>query len=167
VRAGACTGIVCPVSSDELRRARREAARAAGRHPAPISEGRSRNMQAIKRTDTKPEVALRSALHRAGYRFRKDFRVEVGSIRVKPDVVFTRRRVAVFVDGCFWHGCPEHGRQPGVNATYWVPKLQRNRERDQLVDQTLQDCGWTVVRRWEHAPMAEIVADIASILSAR
>lgn len=132
--------------------ARREAARAAGRHPTPATEGRSRNMQAIRRTDTKPEVALRSALHRAGYRFRKDYVIEVDGVRVRPDIVFTRAKVAVFVDGCFWHGCPEHGREPKVNQWYWHEKLQRNRDRDERNGLLLQAHGWALVRTWTHEP---------------
>ncbi len=77
-------------------------------------------MRAIKRAGTKPEIALRSALHRLGYRYRKDHRLDLAEgLRVRPDIVFTARKVAVFVDGCFWHACPEHGRQPAVNEWYW------------------------------------------------
>jgi len=75
-------------------------------------------MAAIRRTDTKPEFALRSALHRRGYRFRKDYAIRAECQLVRPDLAFTRRRVAVFVDGCFWHCCPEHGRQPTSNTSY-------------------------------------------------
>ena len=83
-------------------------------------------MRAIRRVDTKPELALRSALHRRGYRFRKDYRLDLDAgARVRPDIAFTARRVAVFVDGCFWHACPEHGRDPAVNEWYWAPKLRR------------------------------------------
>ena len=82
-------------------------------------------MQANRRRDTKPELALRSELHRLGYRFRKDYRLQLEGLRVRPDVAFTLARVAVFVDGCFWHGCPEHGHEPRVKAWYWGPKLQR------------------------------------------
>jgi DNA mismatch endonuclease (patch repair protein) len=138
----------------------REKAWAAGRHPKPLTEGRSRNMQANRRTGTKPEIVLRSALHAAGYRFRKDYRLEVPGIVVRPDIVFTRRKIAVFVDGCFWHVCPEHGREPTTNEWYWTPKLRRNVERDRAVDTALTAAGWTVLRVWEHQPTAEAAAAV-------
>lgn len=141
------------VSSDSSKD-RRERAWAAGTYPRPASEGRSRNMKANRRSDTKPEVALRRALHARGYRYRKDFRLDLPSgVRVRPDIVFTARKVAVFVDGCFWHVCPEHGREPTSNEWYWTPKLRRNVERDRAADAALQAAGWRVVRLWEHEPL--------------
>lgn len=107
-------------------------------------------MKGNRRSGTKPEQRLRSRLHREGLRFRKDLMVRAGNIKVKPDVVFPRARVAVFVDGCFWHGCPDHGRRPRVNADYWGPKLERNADRDARVDAALKADGWEVVRIWEH-----------------
>ena len=134
--------------------------------PRTPSEGRSRNMRAIRRTDTKPELRLRSALHSLGYRFRKDFRIDLPSgARVRPDIVFTRRRVAVFVDGCFWHACPLHGRTPVVNDSYWTPKLQRTVERDTQATQDLRAAGWTVVRVWEHEPLDTCVATVVAALT--
>jgi DNA mismatch endonuclease (patch repair protein) len=121
-------------------------------------------MQAIRRANTKPEVELRSALHRCGYRFRKDLSIYTSSRRVRPDIVFTARKVAVFIDGCFWHCCPEHGRQPSVNSQYWSPKLQRNVERDRLADAALQDDGWAVVRIWEHELLADAVRKVTAAL---
>jgi DNA mismatch endonuclease, patch repair protein len=109
-------------------------------------------MQAIRRTDTKPEVTLRSALHQLGYRFRKDYRINVEKGWVRPDIVFTRQKLAIFVDGCFWHGCPEHGRAPKVNDWYWGPKLARTRERDSANQHALAEAGWRVIRVWEHEP---------------
>jgi DNA mismatch endonuclease (patch repair protein) len=122
-------------------------------------------MQANRRTDTKPEIRLRSALHRRGFRFRKDFRITAGEVKVRPDIVFTRRRVAVFVDGCFWHGCPDHGRTPSVNGWYWSPKLQRNADRDQRVTCALEATGWRVFRFWEHEALDDVVATVASALN--
>jgi DNA mismatch endonuclease, patch repair protein len=141
-----------------------EAGMAAREQPTPVSEGRSRNMRAIRRTDTKPEIALRSALHRLGYRFRKDLRIDLPGSRVRPDIVFTSRRVAVFVDGCFWHCCPEHGRQPTANEWYWSPKLARTVERDRLATAALTDAGWTVIRVWEHEQLATAVDRIRAAL---
>lgn len=129
--------------------------------------GRSRNMAAIRRTDTKPEVALRSALHRAGYRFRKDLRLNLGPVKPRPDIVFTRAKVAVFVDGCFWHACPEHSKPPAQNTGYWGPKLQGNVDRDRRYDQTLTAAGWTVVRVWEHVPLDEAVEAVETALTGR
>ena len=125
-------------------------------------------MRANRRTDTKPELALRSALHRQGYRFRKDFRVDLdGGARVRPDIAFTARRVAVFVDGCFWHVCPEHGRDPAVNEWYWAPKLRRNIERDRAADAALAAAGWQVVRVWEHEPLDAAIAAVVAVLDGR
>jgi DNA mismatch endonuclease (patch repair protein) len=136
-------------------------------YPHPSSQGRSANMKANRRTDTKPELALRHALHRLGYRYRKDYRLDLdGGRRVRPDIVFTARKLAVFVDGCFWHACPEHGSKPKNNEWYWSPKLVRNVERDQLNDTSLKLAGWTVVRLWEHVPVDEAVAAVVGALTA-
>jgi DNA mismatch endonuclease, patch repair protein len=116
-------------------------------------------MQANRRADTAPELALRAALHAKGLRFRKDYPLSAtGPRRTRVDVVFTRARVAVFVDGCFWHGCPEHGLIPKANADYWVPKLERNRERDREVTEALRRDGWSVIRVWEHESV-EVAAE--------
>lgn len=139
--------------------------RASGSHPPAANEGRSRNMRANRRTDTKPELALRQALHGMGFRYRKDFLLRLADgAKVRPDIVFTAKKVAVFVDGCFWHVCPEHGRQPTTNDWYWSPKLRRNVERDQQADQALADAGWTVVRVWEHEPTKDATRRVASVL---
>jgi DNA mismatch endonuclease (patch repair protein) len=126
-------------------------------------------MRAIRRRDTKPEKALRSLLHRAGYRFRVDHPVVDGLPRpVRPDIAFTRARLAVFVDGCFWHGCPEHGRHsPGRNANYWSAKLARNRERDAEQICRLERAGWRVLRFWEHEDPRNAASAIAEALDLR
>jgi DNA mismatch endonuclease, patch repair protein len=118
--------------------------------PPATTPGRRRNMQAIRRTETKPEVALRSTLHRRGLRFRKDLRLDLPDGRVRPDIVFPAVKVAVFVDGCFWHACPKHGRHPTRNINYWTPKLERTVERDRRNTAALEAAGWTVLRIWEH-----------------
>lgn len=134
-------------------------------YPHPSSPGRSANMRANRRTDTKPEMALRRALHAMGYRYRKDFRLDLAEgKRVRPDIAFTARKVAVFVDGCFWHACPEHGSKPRNNEWYWSPKLARNVERDRLNDAALTVAGWTVVRLWEHVPVPDAVAEVIAVL---
>ena len=124
-------------------------------------------MRANRRTDTKPELALRHALHRLGYRYRKDYRLDLDSgRRVRPDIAFTARKVAVFVDGCFWHACPEHGSKPRANEWYWGPKLVKNVERDRVNDAALILAGWTVVRLWEHVPIDEAVGTVVTALTA-
>ncbi|MEU1883172.1 very short patch repair endonuclease [Streptosporangium sp. NPDC020072] len=171
-RAGNCiftgkTGNHAPIGTDVSDHKRVEARKQAherGLYPAPLNEGRSRNMQANRRTNTKPEVVLRSALHRLGYRYRKDFRLDLESVKVKPDIVFTARKVAVFVDGCFWHVCPEHGRQPTTNEWYWTPKLRRNMERDRTVNAALEAAGWRVIRLWEHESLSTAVEVVVTAL---
>jgi DNA mismatch endonuclease, patch repair protein len=122
-------------------------------------------MRANRRTDTKPELALRRALHKQGYRYRKDFRIDLTGARVRPDIAFTARRVAVFVDGCFWHCCPEHGTKPAANTWYWEPKLARNVERDRAADAALAAAGWSVVRIWEHESLEGAVTTVVDALA--
>lgn len=121
-------------------------------------------MRANRRADTKPELTLRRLLHRQGLRFRKDMLVVARDLRVKVDVAFTRPRVAVFIDGCFWHGCAEHCRMPASNVAYWQAKIARNRARDARVDAALAAAGWRVVRIWEHMPPAEAAALVSATL---
>lgn len=108
--------------------------------------------------DTAPELAIRSELHRRGYRFRVDF-PPIPGVRRRADLVFTRRKVAVFVDGCFWHGCPEHGTWPERNATFWREKILANKTRDADTNERLTDAGWIVIRIWEHEDPA-VAADL-------
>ena len=115
-------------------------------YPTPSSSAATRIGKANRRSNTACEVAVRSALHAAGFRFRKGYSIPTGGRPVQADVVFTRARVAVFVDGCFWHSCPLHGRIPKSNLDYWGPKLARNRTRDQEVNLALEGLGWKVVR---------------------
>lgn len=125
------------------------------------------SMQSNRRAGTKPERELRSQLHRVGLRFRKDHRLDLAAGRVRPDIVFTRIKVAVFVDGCFWHGCPDHGVQPRSNDWYWGPKLARNVERDRAADALLADEGWLVVRVWEHEPVVAAASRVKSAVAQR
>jgi DNA mismatch endonuclease (patch repair protein) len=122
--------------------------------------GRRRNMAANRRRDTGPERAVRSLLHRTGLRYRVDFPLIVDGRRIRPDIAFTRARVAVFIDGCFWHCCPEHGSQPATNTRYWSPKLQDTVERDARHTETLSNAGWTVLRFWEHEQPEAVAAAI-------
>jgi DNA mismatch endonuclease (patch repair protein) len=112
-------------------------------------------------------MALRRALHARGLRYRKDFRLDLADgRRVRPDIVFTRRKVAVFVDGCFWHACPDHGSKPKNNEWYWSPKLLKNVQRDELNNTALTSAGWTVIRLWEHVPLDDAVNMVVSAIRA-
>jgi DNA mismatch endonuclease (patch repair protein) len=106
-------------------------------------------MQRQGQRDTKPELALRRELHRRGRRFFVD-RAPLKGLRRRADLVFPRRRVAVYVDGCFWHSCPAHGTRPRNNAEWWAAKLAGNVARDRDTDTRLREAGWAVVRVWEH-----------------
>ena len=111
--------------------------------------------------DTKPELLVRRALHARGYRYRVDMHPST-EIRSRADIVFTKQRIAIFIDGCFWHGCPIHGTSPKRNADYWLPKLKRNVERDLEVTSALELLGWRVIRFWEHQTAGEVLELIES-----
>jgi len=107
-------------------------------------------MQGNSKRGTRPERALRSALHARGLRFRIDLKIGDGRSAPRPDVVFQRAKVAVFVDGCYWHSCPDHGTTVATNGAYWSAKLARNRRRDAENNEALERLGWLVIRVWEH-----------------
>ncbi|WP_368795734.1 very short patch repair endonuclease [Kocuria sp. CPCC 205258] len=115
-------------------------------------------MSLQRRRDTEPEMLLRRELHRRGLRYRVDAKLP-GIPRRRADVLFPRRRVAVFVDGCFWHACPVHATSPQTNDVWWRSKLQTNVARDRDTDIRLQEQGWTVLRFWEHEDMS-LAADV-------
>ena len=121
-------------------------------------------MQGNRSRDTKPELAVRRLLHAKGLRYRVDFRPLPG-LRRTADVVFIRARVAIFIDGCFWHGCPSHYRAPGSNTTYWSWKVSRNRERDIETTQRLVSEGWIVLRFWAHEDPAAVAHQIVGIVT--
>lgn len=136
-------------------------------YPEPADGVATKIGKANPRRDTRSELLIRSALHRRGLRFRKDHLVRcTNGLRVRPDVVFTRDRIAVFVDGCFWHSCPEHGSTPGRNRSYWVPKLEANRARDRRVEEALRADGWRVERVWEHEDACEASDRIGALVAA-
>lgn len=135
------------------------------RKPCPTSVAATNRMRSNRRVDTKPEARLRSALHRRGFRFRKDYPIRFAERRiVHADIAFTRKKVAVFVDGCFWHSCPEHGTMPRSNQDYWIPKIRQNVERDRQVMDGLRNSGWCVIRIWEHIELEDAIARVLRLL---
>ncbi|WP_433425747.1 very short patch repair endonuclease [Microtetraspora malaysiensis] len=113
------------------------------------SEATRASMRSNKGKDTKPELALRRAVHALGLRYRVSYR-PLRSVRRTADLVFTKAKVAVFMDGCFWHGCPTHHTVSATNPEFWAEKVRRNRERDLETDRLLREAGWRVIRIWEH-----------------
>jgi DNA mismatch endonuclease (patch repair protein) len=122
-------------------------------------------MQRQRRRDTAPELALRSLLHGRGLRFRVDY--PLPNLRRRADLAFPRARVAVFIDGCFWHGCPEHGTWPKANAEWWKQKIEGNRKRDADTDQRLREAGWASIRLWEHESPENAARTVEEAVSAR
>ncbi|MCB9730769.1 MAG: very short patch repair endonuclease [Deltaproteobacteria bacterium] len=123
-------------------------------------------MLRTRRRDTKPEMALRRELFRRGFRYRVDL-APLAHSRLRPDIVFIGKRVAIFVHGCFWHGCPDHATSPKANADWWRAKLDANMARDARHVRELAAAGWRVVRVWEHE-LAETAADrVAKVLAER
>jgi DNA mismatch endonuclease (patch repair protein) len=117
---------------------------------------------------TSPERAVRSALHRRGLRFRKRNTIRLAGRRwTRPDVTFPRERLVLYVDGCFWHRCPEHGTEPRSNSAYWGPKLDRNVARDRDTEIQLEQQGWLVLRAWEHEDLGAIADRVEAALLAR
>ena len=125
-----------------------------GRPPLPPSPLTRRRLGAQRTRDTAPELALRRELHRRGRRFHVD-RAPLTGLRRRADLVFPRYKVAVYVDGCFWHCCPRHATQPKHNAAWWAAKLATNVARDRDTDTRLGAAGWVIVRVWEHQKPAD------------
>jgi DNA mismatch endonuclease (patch repair protein) len=123
-------------------------------------------MRANRARDTHPELALRRAVHALGLRYRVSVR-PLPAVRRTADLVFTRAKVAVFLDGCFWHGCPEHHRLAARNREYWSGKVRRNRERDRETGRLLGEAGWLVIRVWEHEDPQEAASRIAQLIAIR
>jgi DNA mismatch endonuclease (patch repair protein) len=127
------------------------------------NEGVRKSMQSNKGRDTKPELALRKAAHALGLRYRVSVR-PITQVRRTADLVFSKAKVAVFMDGCFWHGCPQHHTKAATNAEYWAEKLRRNRERDEETDRVLAEAGWRVLRIWEHEDPVEAAHRVAKLV---
>jgi DNA mismatch endonuclease (patch repair protein) len=121
-------------------------------------------MRGNRSQETRPERALRSVLHRRGLRFRKHYAL-LPSGRCRADIAFPRPRVAIFVDGCFWHGCPDHGSKPRTNSLYWHAKIERNVARDREQNALLSEAGWQIVRIWEHEDPATAADLVQGVLA--
>ena len=132
--------------------------------PAATSLEALRRMKSQRQRDTAAEKLVRSLLHRSGFRFRVQY--PLPNLRRRADVAFPRLRVAVFIDGCFWHGCPEHGTWPKQIAEWWREKIDTNRRRDLDTDAKLSEQGWLVVRVWEHEEAEVAVALVAQAVRA-
>ncbi len=136
-----------------------------GPHPGSSSEVHSRRLSGVGHRPTSPELALRRSLHSRAYRFRVGYPVP-GLPRRSIDIAFVRWRVAVFVDGCFWHRCPVHGTASRANSEWWNLKLDGNVRRDGETSAYLSSKGWIVVRLWEHEPVAQAVEAVEAALRA-
>lgn len=134
-------------------------------HEAPVasSEAARATMRANRGRDTGPELAVRRALHRMGLRYRVDHPLPFDRRR-RADIAFTRARVAVFIDGCFWHGCPDHGTTPRTNTRFWSQKIARNRERDLDTTERLEAEGWVALRFWEHEDPRTVARAIVRVV---
>lgn len=130
--------------------------------PKPISEQVHRRMSAQRTQGTEPELALRRLLHAAGFRYRVGYPVPCAPRRT-IDIAFPKKKVAVFIDGCFWHGCPTHAVPPKNNAQWWSSKLEGNKSRDAETTSLLEDSGWRVVRLWEHTSADSMLAAVKKL----
>lgn len=129
----------------------------------PPSEAVRRQMQSQKTSGTRVELDVRRRLHALGYRYRVNRR-PLPDYRFRGDIVWAGRRLVVFLDGCFWHGCPAHGTTPKSNTEWWKSKIQTNQDRDRRADRILRDHGWTVLRFWEHDDVDAIVRAVTAHL---
>ena len=134
--------------------------------PEPRDEHVRRRFQGQRVRDTKPELAIRSAVHALGLRYRVDARPDI-NLRVRADLLFPKAKVAVFVDGCFWHGCPVHFIPPRNNAEWWQQKIANTVARDRTTRRALEDLGWLVMSFWEHEPPVEVARRISTAVISR
>ena len=130
----------------------------------PSSPEASRRMAKVRQKGTGAEIALRRDLYRRGLRYRVDFEVLKIPRRV-ADIAFPGLRIAIFIDGCFWHGCPEHATWPKQNAEFWRQKIEANCARDTDTNERLRNIGWTVLRFWEHEPPTEAVDIVVKMVA--
>jgi DNA mismatch endonuclease (patch repair protein) len=144
---------------------RREARDLVG-YPYPSSPHATTIMRANPSRDTGPELRLRSLLHANGLRYRVNLPVRADDRRpILVDVAFTKLKLAIFVDGCFWHACPLHGTVPRANPSYWPPKLRRTVERDRATSTRLERAGWAVLRFWEHEEPGRVGVQVAEMVA--
>ncbi|MFJ6697937.1 very short patch repair endonuclease [Streptomyces sp. NPDC091272] len=134
--------------------------------PVPSSASVSARMRLQGRRDTAPEVAVRKLLHAAGLRYRVNVPVP-GMRRRTIDIVFGPAKIAVFLDGCFWHGCPQHATRPRSNAEWWRTKLDKNMARDRETTAHLEAAGWTVLRYWEHEVPSGVASEVTDLVLRR
>ncbi len=130
------------------------------------SSAARKTMQGNHGRDTKAEIAVRQLVHAQGLRYRVNAQPEA-DLRRTADLLFTRVRVAVFIDGCYWHGCPEHFTMPTTNSDYWSTKIGRNQARDRETTSRLEDRGWRVLRSWEHETPAAVAEEIGPLVRER
>lgn len=131
--------------------------------PPPLDKATSDRLSKVPQRNTEPELAIRRVLFARGLRYRVHYSPFPGT-RLNVDIAFTKQRVAVFVDGCFWHGCPLHFKPPRNNRAWWLQKIRRNSQRDTRNDRYLRDHGWEVLRVWEHEPPSQAAEGIRSFL---
>lgn len=146
-------------------RSARDGNRGPSSSPAPSSEAARRRMQATRRRDTAAEERLRAELTALGLEYVVDA-PPIAGLRRRADVLFPTHRIAVYVDGCFWHGCPTHGTWPKANAQFWRDKIEANRRRDADTNGRLEKEGWRVLRFWEHDDPVEAARSVARAVSA-
>lgn len=132
--------------------------------PRPLSPAVQRRLSEQRVRDTTLELSVRRLLHARGFRYRVDAVVSERPRR-RADIVFTRLKLAIFLDGCFWHQCPEHSMPPKNNSSWWAEKLRRNVARDLQTVELLETRGWRVLRFWEHESQSTIVDSIASVVA--
>lgn len=132
-------------------------------HPGPANEVIARTLSGVGHADTRPELALRRILHARGLRYRVNHPVPTRPRR-SIDIAFTRAKVAIFIDGCFWHGCPDHCRTPKSNREWWENKIATNQERDKDTTTILRTEGWQVLRFWEHEPPQDAAATVLAAI---
>jgi DNA mismatch endonuclease, patch repair protein len=139
-------------------------AKSVRRAPRPSDQATARRMREQKQEDTACEIKIRQVLHRQGLRYRLHIR-PIGSLNRRADIVFRRNKLAVFIDGCFWHGCPLHWKPPQRHSVWWTRKIALNRERDRETIRILRAHGWKVIRVWEHEESNHAARRIAKLLS--
>lgn len=131
-----------------------------------VAPGTRRSMLANRRRDTKPEVAVRRLLHARGIRFRIDYPIGTRERSIRVDIVLPRAKLAIFIDGCFWHGCPEHARPTKSNTLWWADKIAANKKRDKGTAADLKRAGWIVLRFWEHESPEQVAHVVIETLRA-